>query len=202
MALVSDALTTLAEFKNHMDVPGANTDFDMKFERVINASSDRIKAFCDRNFARQTYTERYSGKGRQDFPLRQTPVESVTKVVISQTWDFSGTPENPADYEVSGGQVLVRRNGSWSKGRLNIEVEYIAGFYLPSDALNRSLPHDLEYSCLLFAEFLYEQRRDRRLGQSSKGKQDESVSYVDGIPSQIAEMLEPFRHMQIGDIYD
>lgn len=79
MAVDTYALCSLANFKTYAGIDG--TDDDSRIELLIDAASDRIEKYCNRQFLTRTYTETYDGTGHTRLRLYQAPVTVVTRVV-------------------------------------------------------------------------------------------------------------------------
>jgi hypothetical protein len=73
-------LTTLANVKEYLDIEADDTSRDSFLERLIEASSRQIEAFCGRRFEIQAYSETYDGNASDILFLKNTPIVSVTDV--------------------------------------------------------------------------------------------------------------------------
>lgn len=163
MALIN-ALCTLADVKTMLGIATLDTTQDSKLELCINQVSAQISGYCGRGFGRQTYTETLSPTGRQLLSLQAYPVQSVTSITQAGTVLIEGTDYQVYPQYLAAGQVY--REWGWQgqgiyrqvlasdliSARLDIEVVYVAGYYLPADALyvagaSNSLPLELSMVC-------------------------------------------------------
>lgn len=143
------ALTTLEALKAELDIPVDEKSRDKQLVRYINAASDAIRSYCDRDFARAQRTEFSTGSGTPALLLRLFPLVEVHSVRVGdrQVTDFRPDDE-------SG---ILWRPGGWPRSLLpNIEVDYTGGYITPAqafedDELERDLPYDLEEACIVTA---------------------------------------------------
>lgn len=188
MALNANALTTLNAAKDYLEIPLANTAQDGRIERAINAASQMFERWTSRKLKLQSLTEQHDGKGSNTVVLSEWPARKPTRVCVDSSWTFDpGDDLDDGDFDVFGEGTLVLRTGSFPRGTRNVRVEYQAGYEV--------VPADLEEACLLMVDFLYAHRNDRRAGIKAKTKNGETISYIDGIPTNVAVLLEPYRRM-------
>ena len=155
MALDTDiALTTYAEVKLQL---GLADDTHQSFiEMQINVVSNKIASYCNRNFMEQTYTdEKYKGDDTLELVLNQRPITALTTLSI----DDKDVTTSDVEIESETG-ILYYESVFSSNGYVcgitrhpdlrynNIKVTYDAGYILPDDAINRTLPYDLEQACI------------------------------------------------------
>lgn len=202
MALNSNSLVTLNDVKKWMDIPLLNTDQDERAELFINSASEMIERLLDRKLGRQTYTERYDGLRANKIFLKNTPADKPTSVAFGSGWDFS-EPLDTDDYTIQEESLVVFKNAITPRGNQNIQVVYVAGYVTPLSSIQvgAALPSDLKMGCLMLVEWLWQVSRDRRLGISSKSKQSENVSFTDGIPNTIAEILLPYKRLEFSNVH-
>jgi len=84
MALDPYALTTVARFRSISGIPIANMA-DAMVEDLLNAASDVIEGYCQRNFVSRAYREFLDGPGDPYLLLKQRPVTAVTRVCTGQS---------------------------------------------------------------------------------------------------------------------
>ena len=192
MALNDNALTTLAACKEHLDIPTLTTTYDDKIEMLINVASNLIENYCNRTFRELTYTDQdYDGNNQSDLLLRHSPVSSVSSVYVDSSREFSATFLVDSDeYAIVEPCILRRHNGTWPLASRNVRITYDAGY--------STMPDDVAYACILFVEFLYRSRTDRRLGRVSQSKGNESVHYHMNIPFEITAMIDPYIRFEFG----
>lgn len=195
MALNPNALVTVATAKVHLDIPSADTSQDAKLELYINTASERIERHLDRKLIYQTHTERQDGRSSDRIMLRQYPAEKPTSLYDDPGWDFL-TPIEASGYDIEDAGVVVLRYGRFMRANLNIKVIYNAGYKsVVSPGAGPNLPADLQHACLLLVEWMYQMRADRRLGVKGKAKNQENISFSQGIPPEVVEILEPHRRL-------
>lgn len=180
------SLTTLATAKGFLGIPDATTEYDDRVNRLIGAASGAIEKRCNRTFDIVTYTEFFDGRSQNEVLLSSFPVTSVTSVHVSTDRTFDATTlVDTADYFVDTECGLVRfHNARLPRGSKNVQVIYEAGY--------ATVPQDLEYACLMYIQYLYNHRDDQRVGVDNKGKSQENVTYIHGMPADVKELLEPF----------
>jgi hypothetical protein len=164
MSVIDAALTTLALAKETAGVPSGFTDDDSLLERKINAVSMAVSIHCDRIFGSASglpsYVENLSPPNRQLLLLKQWPIVSVTSILdngypLVLDTDYQCDAQEKARgevYKANGWMGAALVTGMTldpvANARLLI-VTYVAGYYLPGDAVNyvegdpASLPFDL-----------------------------------------------------------
>lgn len=193
MSLNSNALVTVATVKTHLDIPGADVSQDAKIELLINMASERIEQYLDRKLIYQQHTERVDGRASDRIMLKHYPAEKPTQLFDDPGWDFL-TQIDAGEYDIENAGVLVLRSGKFQRANLNVKVVYNAGYQsIVAPGAGPQLPSDLQYACLLFIEWMYQMRADRRLGVQGKAKQNENIRFSQGIPPEVVEILDPHR---------
>ncbi len=199
MALNSNALVTLADAKAFLNIPALETSQDAKVEMYINAASQLIEDYTDRKLIYQSYDVRRDGRRADRVVLPEWPVVAITSVYDDVAWEFSSqTLIDPTEYGVEEESVLVLRNGrKFARGNRNVRIVYTAGYRSILGGSGDPIPSSLSYACLLTIDWLDTLKSDRRLGVTSKGKNGESISFLDTLPGQIQLMLEDFKRNEI-----
>lgn len=184
MALNSNALTDLATVKDDLGI--SKTDYDSILERMINAASQSIEKYLDRVVKEATYTEFQDGRASNKILLKEYPVSSITSLHIDNDGDFDANALiDSGDYSIDSESMLLLRHRTFTKGYQNIKVVYVAGY--------STVPSDIEHACIEYVNYLYVRRSDRRVGVKSKSKGGENITFVEGIPELIAQMLLPYK---------
>ena len=175
MPLKNNALTTLAAVKSYLKIT-SDTDNSL-LEDLINASSNAIERYCERTFKEQLFTdEEYDGNGLNGLYLRQYPVKSITSVTVE------GTSLNIIDYKCKKNNgKLIRNNGIWPTGEINILVTYTAGY--------TEIPSDLELACkhLVMSYFKSD------IASFSTTFQDGFVFRPEALPAQVKALVAPYK---------
>lgn len=147
--LSAHALTTIEALKEELGIAVDDTSKDKQLARYINAASDAIRAYCDRDFARAHRTDVRKGSGAPALLLRLFPLVEIHHVKIDE--------ETVADYRVDRDTGVLWRADGWPSASIpNIEVEYTGGYVTSEQAredeqLERTLPYDLEEACIVTA---------------------------------------------------
>lgn len=187
------ALTTVGACKEHLNIKDTDTSQDNIITRMINSASEMIEIFLDRKVKQRSFTEYFDGRGNDRILLRQWPVVKPTEV-----WDDPGglftTPSNklPTDqYDIEGdpGIGIQLLNGrQFSKGSRNIKVIYQGGY--------STIPYVIHEAAILFVEYMYDMRADRRIGVQTKGKNQESTTFLGDLPDFVKNMIEPYQRCE------
>ncbi|BFH10690.1 phage gp6-like head-tail connector protein [Paenibacillus melissococcoides] len=179
-------LTTLERLKGLLG-PEAETWGDDMLMLHIASVSAAIENYCKRNFKKQLYTERVSGYASSRYiNLRNYPVHQITQISAV------------SDYDILDDGRLYCPAG-WPTGDHNIEVSYIGGYVLPSDAMPdepRTLPEPLEIACLMYAKSLCE-RQFIPVGIQKEQLGEMSVTYAQqqtdkDMPPVVTALITPY----------
>ena len=139
MADVLDLLT-LDEGKRALNIPLADTTFDVEVASYISAVSQRIDDLCGPVVKRAVNDETHDGGHEYVFP-DLTPVASVASLTQYSSGTATAlTAETPSvstanDYllvDAGSHASLIRRRARWSDapflpGRANVVIDYVAG---------------------------------------------------------------------------
>lgn len=199
MALNENALLELNEAKNWLGISLTDTDYDFKIEQFINSASEKIETYLNRKLAAKSYTERVDGNRNVRVILKHYPVESVSSVKLSSSWDFTVDAIDVDDYHISDDGVLTFKNSTAKRGNLNLQVVYNGGYVLPNSPVQvgEALPSAIKMACIEFVKWLWNIDHDERFGVSSRNKQGQTVSYVKGIPQEIMAMIEDYKRVEV-----
>jgi hypothetical protein len=199
MSLNSNALCTIAQCKIYLDIASADTSQDSKIEHLINVSSSMVESYLDRKLIYNQYIELHDGRVNDRLILKEWPAEKPTEILSDTLWSFDNTtiipPEN---YVIDQETTVVLKGYYFPRGNRNIRITYYAGYASPVfGGGGFPLPGELNQACVMLVAWQYQLRADRRLGIASKGKQGESISYVKGLPAEIALMLDMHVRMEL-----
>jgi uncharacterized phiE125 gp8 family phage protein len=187
MPLNTNALVNLAETKVWLDIPSSDTAQDALVEGLINSATAQIEKYCARAFKRLQRTELYDGRSSDLLLLTHYPAEKPLSIKV-----FG----NELDQDSFGLQdemtVKLVSGNVFPSGSLNVEVTYFAGY--------ASIPDDLQTACKFLVQWLYNIRSDRRVGIQSKGKQSEQISFIQGMPKEVVEMISPYTRMEFPSV--
>lgn len=187
MALNSNALTTLAQAKSQLAIPGVTED--ARVEMFINAASARIERFCDRRFKQASYSEYHHGRGQNLLLPLEYPIISIAEIRVSddKVWTEGLVPST--DYFIVDYDQAIQYLGYFPSGFGNIRLMYSAGY--------ATIPSDLEMACLWYVEWYFKHRDRGDMGRTSISKGDESVGVLDASPKMIQEILLDYKRTEI-----
>jgi len=165
-------------------------------EMLINVASEKIENYCNREFKRETRTERYESGGGNWLGLRAWPVHEVEYIKLYD--------EEVEDFDVNKTNGLVYRSSGWKRPyedeKYNIEVKYEAGYYLPGHA-DRDLPQQVEFACILLTKNLLE-RLSRDFDVQQVRLPDISETYFrpgeqEELPMATASLLSDYKRVLV-----
>jgi hypothetical protein len=82
-----------------------------------------------------------------------------------------------------------------------VRVTYYAGYQNPiSLGAGPTFPSDLQLAVRWLVDWQYQQRTDRRLGMGGKGKQGENISFIQGMPKEVTEILDQYKRMEFPNV--
>jgi uncharacterized phiE125 gp8 family phage protein len=173
--MAANDLTTLDNVKQYLEITSTNSD--ALLSRMITAASAFITSWLSRNFIQATYTETYNGSGSTTQLLRQTPIVSVSSLVVN-TITVPPSPDGVQAGYVFDDMALYLIGMStygWSypvyyfpRGKQNIKVTYTAGY--------ATVPADVEQACIELVGKQFNRRK--HLDVSNKNLGTEVVSYT------------------------
>lgn len=135
-------LTTLTNFKKHINKPASDTDDDDYLEQLIMRSSLDIERYCDRKFRARNYgnggydPEYQDGSGSRYLRTRQYPIISITNLYDDNERDWGSTYlKASTDYYIHNAEAGIIslesdavKGTNFLKGWGNIRLEYVAGY--------------------------------------------------------------------------
>jgi len=190
------ALTTLATVKEHINIPGANVDFDDILQRFINATTERMENMTGRLLGKRTFTEYQDGRSNDRTTTNQWPAIKPTEVWIDNDSLFTDatTQLALADYELeldatgAGFGIVLLDGRVFDRGTRNVKLVYEAGY--------DPIPDDLELAAIFMAEYFYDVRSDRRIGTESKGKNQENTRFLQDYPTFVLEIIDRYKRFE------
>lgn len=189
MALVTYALCQTTQLKSYLGIPYATTTEDAKFELFINAATDAIENFCDRQLvSRGTLTELQHGRRSNIIITREFPIIAVTELRQDLKGLFA-TPDtlvDPTEYQIADNSTSI----CWLKNHFpngfnNVQVKYSAGYITP--------PNDLVLACIWFVEWIYLARNRQDIGRTNVSKGDESYAIDGNMPAKLRLILTSYK---------
>jgi hypothetical protein len=186
MALNSNALASIADTKDYLDIPISDTTQDLKIERMINTASAMIDNHCGYQIISQSYTQLFSGNNKNILFLNKSKINSITSINIDVNRIFAiDSLIASTEYIISDENSVKRYDYYWPLGNNNIKIIFTAGYTI--------IPSDINYACLMLIDYLYRHRNERRVGRDSISKGGDSVSFSNGLPTEIITILEPYK---------
>lgn len=184
------ALVTLDIAKEHLGIDLADSDFDARITRYINSASEAIENFLDRKVESASYVQVFDGNRGNRILVKQWPVTAVASVYVDSGHDFAdaSTLLDPSDYRVREEGEIILMCSRYPKGTWNIQVSYTAGF--------ATVPPSIENACLWIVEWYHDMQGDRRVGNKSKGKNNETTTYLTDWPEWLKGQLMPYRRSE------
>jgi hypothetical protein len=206
---LSRKLTTIQRVKQDLGLLDDDMTNDVQIERSIDLASAMAERYCNRVFASQTYVESIEGNDSAYLYLSNYPIIDLVNIVRqnSPVTDYTIIPDTGALYREYGWSATTPIG--W--GGLSLRsigqalplyvVTYEAGYVLPDDPINRTLPADLEFAVATLARYLYD-ISSTNLGISTISVDGLSVSYRPDygkdtvgtypIPPYMRGLFEPF----------
>ena len=168
-------LTTLAAVKAHGSITG--TEQDALISKLITEVSLGIDNYCNRPLMSAARTDCRNGNGGNTMQLRDFPVSSVSSVLVD------GRAVPAANYALVERSVVLDGH-TFTRGRLNVRIDYVAGYATP--------PADIELSCI--ESVLLCLKRFSHMDVSSKSLAGETVSFiVTDLPPSARQRLNNYR---------
>lgn len=203
MALSADALCSLAQLKEYLQV--SSSEHDSFIEGLIEAVSARFMAYTGRKLTARDYSpdpedENHdqdnailSGTGHRELLLPQYPVTALSTLLLD------GRAVTQAQTGYASGWVLDQAAGVVSllsqvfpMGSHNVQITYRAGFETAPPDLAQAA---VEQSAVLFQESSV---GHGRLGISARTLADGSVSYSQKtLLPQVAAVLDRYRNRSL-----
>lgn len=193
--LDAKALTALLSAKEHLNVKETDTTQDNVLTRMINASSQMIENYLDRKVLSRTYTEYQDGRKNDRILLANWPIITLTELWDDPSGEFTDVANkfDSTEYRFDGSGdvntgVLLLGGAKFTSGIRNIKAVYDAGY--------TSVPYIIQEACLLHVEYMFDMRSDRRIGVQTKGKNQESTTFLGDLPDFVKNMLTPYMRLE------
>jgi hypothetical protein len=175
MATLNDnALTSLADVKESLNVPSSDHTKDNLIIRKINQASQAIENYCERVFKAADYVEQINGSDTDELTLRQRPVNTFTSleyrsgVTNVDSWFTMSSNYYFVDNSPGLLKLLFGARGKWDAWR----ATYNAGY--------TTIPSDLQEACASLAAY-YVQNADALVQVRSKQEGQRRIDYYQGI---------------------
>lgn len=183
--LNANALVDLDGIKRHLDIPDGYEE-NAKIIEAVNMASQYIIDDTGRDFVPKKYSQFCASVDRFTTHVLKVPLLEVVSVEIRNFLhgDFELIPTTEYEWSPDGEISLIGIGRRFPTLSRCIRVIYRAGY--------ENIPSDIRYACMVLSEFYYRMNMDRRLGQISKGKQGENVSFSQEIPPFVKALWEDY----------
>ena len=157
---------------------------DLVIERVIDGVTRAIEDHLGRPVVARTVTaEKHDGDGT-DTLLLAPPLISIT-TLINDTITVVA-----ADYVFYAKTGKVKLKSTvFTEGPQKVSVTYRHGWE------TTAVPHAIRLACINWCIHQWTLVQKDRIGVASKTAGDETITYIAGIPTDVREMLAPYRVM-------
>ncbi len=201
MAVGPNALIQLADAKLYLHIDPLDLVEDALLEKLIDTGTARIEKWTKRKFKKRTFVERYDGPGTGNLILRQFPITDLTEVNIDPQQKFLPTTQiTPlADFVVKSeeeGRISFISGVPFSNSKLpgaglfpqgikNVRISYEAGF--------DPIPEDVQLAAMKVVAIDFNRSREGGDGIASEAIGAHSITWIDGLPSEVVELLREYR---------
>ena len=191
-SLLSEALCTLAEAKERLKQPSADTTYDDLVTQLINEATGTIEAYCGRKLKSRAYTDSVhdgTGGGRMD--AREFPVTVVTSA--KEVYKDGVTPDRTITVtglvQIEGRRTLYLPEG-WPYGTKNVKLTYTAG----ESGVNLKTLRGAVLELIADAWVRFNTAGGAEALTVSAGGQSVTIGAV-SIPRRVESMLRNFRRL-------
>ena len=160
-------------------------------ENLATEISAVVKSYCDREIEETIYTDEIlDGRGTPELILKNYPVISITSFVYLYS-DDTETEVDTDDYRLDKNRGILRhRSSSWSEGRMNFQITYIAGYAAAS------IPGDIKLACKIWAKTIFDKARKDLFAASSSEFGDNVIQVERSkVPLEVEQLLQPYRRI-------
>jgi hypothetical protein len=157
---------------HRLDYANLDNDEQEVIDALIEVASELIEKYCERTFARATFTEVINGSGDEYIILRNIPIESITSIAFrnqctgeEETVDgdeFTVNEKLGTVYWNEYSESTSEFNGSWPEAQKNITAIYIGGY---SD-----IPMPVQMVCAQMVESMYDPKLSAGIEKEKLGE--------------------------------
>ena len=183
-------LVKLERVKTYLDLANTDTASDVLLQDLIARVGAWVERYCDRSFAKATYTEQRDGDGTDTLIVRQWPLLSVASLYDDPLRVFgAATQIASSDFAVYPNQGLIRLDGLvFSVGIQNVKVTYEAGYV--------DIPQDLQQALIELITDRFRNKENQGIRSLAIGSY--RVDYGDEeLPGEIRGVLEGYRRTRV-----
>lgn len=176
-------LTTLANVKQWLQIPTANTTNDPLLNELISAASEYIQTWLNRIIALQTYSEARDGKSQDVMMFANYPVSVVSSVTVGTT-AVPPSPDGVQPGYVFDQTRLILIGYGFERGRMNCKFSYTAGY--------ATTPKELERACEEMVGLRFKNKD--RIGVTSKTLANEVITYTQNdVTDSVEQVLQNYK---------
>jgi hypothetical protein len=183
-------LVPLDRLKTYLEIAATDTGQDVLLQDLNKRLSAWVEQYCDRRFAKATYTEQQDGDGTDVVVVTHWPMISVASLYDDPDRVFgAGTLIAPADYVIYKDEGRIQLDGlTFSRGLQNVKVTYDAGY--------AEIPPDLQQAvCELIADRF---RHKEHQGLRSLSIGAYSVGFTEAeLPEEVRAILDSYRRIRV-----
>lgn len=162
---------------------------------AIEMAESLAGAYCHRTLASASYTEYHDiGRDQTQVLLRQAPVVGTITFSVGDNGIAPTLQTVDDDYLLDADAGIVTSLvGSWDEGPRQVKVVYTAGY------TSTTIPAALKRALYQLTAWLFETAGNAGAAQESMdGYSVTPHPLVDGVPADIAAMLDPYRRVVLG----
>ncbi len=161
---------------------------DVLLARLIAEVSGWIGLETWRDFAEQTYTEVYNGKGSNRLMLKNRPITGVTALVVDGMTILPSAGFGQTGYTFDDDFIYLF-GYCFSRGMQNVQVSYTAGLLTGDPVLMLA-----EQVCIRLVALAYNEKD--RTGMKSQVLAGQTTSFnVDDLPADVKRMIHRLRRV-------
>lgn len=183
-------LVRLERVKTYLDLANTDTASDVLLQDLIARIGAWVEHYCDRSFAKATYTEQRDGDGTDTLIVRQWPLLSVASLYDDPLRVFgAATQIATTNFVIYANQGSIRLDGLvFSVGIQNVKVTYEAGY--------ADIPEDLQQAVVELVADRFRNKENQGIRSLAIGSY--RVDYGDEeLPSEIKGVLDGYRRTRV-----
>lgn len=161
MTTLANALCSLDEVKNYMNIKGSDSIMDDVLENLCVRVTEAFEKYCGvKQFKSQTYTEYYDGNGCRELFINNLPLTSITSIAEDSDWDFTSDSTIGSDeYAIVDECRIAMKTDYFTHGIRNFKIIYTAGY--------STIPNDLKQAAIMEVVRLYKLKDNIDVSQKS-----------------------------------
>ena len=176
-------LTTVANLQFWLGLTNVQPATATQLQRLVTAVSVWMQDWMNRIIPSQSYQEFRDGNDQARLMLPNYPVTAIAAVTV----DGVIIPPSPGPGQsgwVLANDTVTIRCGRFTRGKVNVEVDYTAGY--------ATTPPDLEQACLELASLRWKDREHIGHNSISMGGQQTNFVVKD-MPDSVKTVLQQYK---------